>query len=104
MVAHRYWHQLGLTAIQASDSSEVLWRRGVGDSLLPIIPTPPATFCRLFRRPQVVFGGFAAKELALRVDASAPKVVVAATCGLEGSKGALPCAPRPRPSSCSGLT
>ena len=37
----------------------------------------------------MVFGGFAAAELAVRVDAARPKVVVAATCGLE-PKGAIP--------------
>jgi propionyl-CoA synthetase len=31
----------------------------------------------------VVFGGFAAKELAVRVDDAAPKVVVTASCGIE---------------------
>jgi len=31
----------------------------------------------------VVFGGFAAKELAVRVDDAEPKVIIAASCGLE---------------------
>ena len=31
----------------------------------------------------VVFGGFAANELAARIDDAAPKIVVAASCGLE---------------------
>jgi propionyl-CoA synthetase len=31
----------------------------------------------------VVFGGFAAKELATRIDDAAPKVIVTATCGIE---------------------
>ena len=31
----------------------------------------------------VVFGGFAAKELATRIDDSAPKVILSASCGLE---------------------
>ena len=34
----------------------------------------------------VVFGGFAANELAVRIDDAAPKVVVAASCGIEGSR------------------
>ena len=38
----------------------------------------------------VVFGGFAARELAVRVDAAAPKVVVAATCGVDGGGAVLP--------------
>ena len=31
----------------------------------------------------VVFGGFAAHELALRIDHAQPKVVVSASCGIE---------------------
>ena len=31
----------------------------------------------------VVFGGFAANELALRIDDAAPKVIVSASCGIE---------------------
>ncbi|MET8473981.1 propionyl-CoA synthetase [Streptomyces sp. NPDC006422] len=34
----------------------------------------------------VVFGGFAANELAVRIDDAAPKVVVSASCGIEGSR------------------
>ncbi len=34
----------------------------------------------------VVFGGFAAPELAARLDDAEPKVIVTASCGLEGSK------------------
>jgi propionyl-CoA synthetase len=34
----------------------------------------------------VVFGGFAAPELAARIDDAAPKVVVTASCGIEGSR------------------
>jgi propionyl-CoA synthetase len=34
----------------------------------------------------VVFGGFAPKELAARIDDARPKVVVAATCGIEPSR------------------
>jgi propionyl-CoA synthetase len=34
----------------------------------------------------VVFGGFAAPELALRIDDAAPVVVVSASCGIEGSR------------------
>jgi propionyl-CoA synthetase len=34
----------------------------------------------------VVFGGFAAPELATRLDDAAPKVIVTASCGLEGAK------------------
>ena len=34
----------------------------------------------------VVFGGFAAKELATRLDDSKPKLILAASCGIEGSR------------------
>jgi propionyl-CoA synthetase len=34
----------------------------------------------------VVFGGFAPRELALRIDDAAPKVVVSASCGIEGKR------------------
>lgn len=34
----------------------------------------------------VVFGGFASNELAVRIDDAKPKVIVTASCGIEGSK------------------
>jgi propionyl-CoA synthetase len=34
----------------------------------------------------VVFGGFAAKELATRIDDAKPKVILSASCGIEGSR------------------
>ena len=37
----------------------------------------------------VVFGGFAAASLAQRIEASEPKVVLTASCGIEGAKGPL---------------
>jgi propionyl-CoA synthetase len=38
----------------------------------------------------VVFGGFAAASLAQRIDASQPKVIVTASCGIEGAKPPTP--------------
>lgn len=35
----------------------------------------------------VVFGGFASASLAQRIDASNPKVVMTASCGIQGTKG-----------------
>lgn len=70
-----------------------------GDRVLlymPMIPEAAVAMlacARLGAVHSVVFGGFAARELAARVDAARPKVVVAATCGLEGAKGALPYMP-----------
>ena len=42
----------------------------------------------MFVWPQV-FGGFASHELAVRIDDAAPKVVVSASCGLEGADRVL---------------
>lgn len=36
-----------------------------------------------------VFGGFAAKSLAQRIEAARPRVIMTASCGIEGAKGAL---------------
>ena len=37
----------------------------------------------------VVFGGFAAASLAQRIEASSPRVIMTASCGIGGSKGPL---------------
>ena len=34
----------------------------------------------------VVFGGFASRELAVRIDDARPKVIVSASCGIEGKR------------------
>lgn len=52
---------------------------------------PPAlvavlAIARLGAIHAVVFGGFAAASLAQRIDASKPKAIVTASCGIEGSK------------------
>ncbi|KAF7594304.1 hypothetical protein BBP40_009704 [Aspergillus hancockii] len=36
-----------------------------------------------------VFGGFAAKSLAQRIEAAKPRVIMTASCGIEGSKGPI---------------
>ena len=36
-----------------------------------------------------VFGGFAARSLAQRIESTKPKVIVTASCGIEASKGPL---------------
>lgn len=41
----------------------------------------------------VVFGGFAPAALAQRIEASRPRVVMTASCGVEGAKGAVPYRP-----------
>jgi propionyl-CoA synthetase len=60
-----------------------------GDRVIIYMPmVPEAAFAmlacaRIGAIHSVVFGGFAANELATRVDDSAPKVIMAASCGLE---------------------
>ncbi|MBW8483328.1 AMP-binding protein [Actinomadura parmotrematis] len=56
---------------------------------LPMIPEAVVAMlacARLGAVHSVVFGGFAAKELAARIDDARPKVVVSASCGVEGSR------------------
>jgi propionyl-CoA synthetase len=68
-----------------------LRRLGVvaGDRVLIYMPMVPQAVvamlacARLGAVHSVVFGGFAAKELATRIDDAAPKVVVSASCGIE---------------------
>ena len=72
----------------------VLASQGVekGDRVLIYMPMiPEATIAmlatvRLGAVHSVVFGGFAAKELAVRIDDCQPKVIVAASCGIEPSR------------------
>jgi propionyl-CoA synthetase len=62
---------------------------GRGDRVVLYMPMVPEAViamlacARLGAIHSVVFGGFAAHELAARIDDAAPKVVVAASCGLE---------------------
>jgi propionyl-CoA synthetase len=62
---------------------------GKGDGVviyMPMIPEAAVAMlacARLGAVHSVVFGGFAAPELAARIRAAAPRVVVAASCGLE---------------------
>jgi propionyl-CoA synthetase len=65
---------------------------GVGDRVivyLPMIPEAVITMlacARLGAVHSVVFGGFAPKELAARIDDATPKVIVAASCGIEPTR------------------
>ena len=60
-----------------------------GDRVIVYMPMVPEAViamlacARLGAIHSVVFGGFAANELATRIDDAAPKVIVAASCGLE---------------------
>ncbi len=65
--------------------------RGIvkGDRVIIYMPTIPETFVamlacvRVGAIHSVVFGGFAAAELAVRIDDARPKAVIAASCGIE---------------------
>lgn len=56
---------------------------------LPMIPEAAIAMlacARIGAIHSVVFGGFAASELATRIDDAAPKVVISASCGLEANR------------------
>jgi propionyl-CoA synthetase len=65
---------------------------GAGDRVVLYLPMVPEALvamlacARLGAVHSVVFGGFAAHELAVRIDDARPKVVVSASCGVEGSR------------------
>jgi len=63
-----------------------------GDRVVIYMPMVPEALIAMFACARigaihsVVFGGFAANELAVRLSDAAPKVIVTATCGIEVSK------------------
>jgi len=63
-----------------------------GDTVIiymPMIPealTAVLACARIGAVHSVVFGGFAPNELAIRIDDARPKVIVSASCGIEGKK------------------
>ena len=65
---------------------------GKGDRVVIYMPMIPEAViamlacARLGAVHSVVFGGFAAPELAARIDDAAPKVVVSASCGIEATR------------------
>jgi propionyl-CoA synthetase len=79
---------------EAARFAGVLTELGVtkGDRVvlyLPMVPEAPIAMlacARIGAVHSVVFGGFAAKELAVRIDDAAPKVIVSASCGVEGKR------------------
>ena len=64
---------------------------GKGDRVIVYMPMIPEAAiailacARIGAIHSVVFGGFAAKELATRIDDAQPKVIVSASCGIEPS-------------------
>ncbi|RUO67229.1 acetate--CoA ligase [Idiomarina ramblicola] len=79
---------------QVACFADVLKQQGVeqGDRViiyLPMIPQAAIAMlacARIGAIHSVVFGGFAAHELAVRIDDAAPKLIVTASCGIEGDK------------------
>lgn len=67
-----------------------------GDVVLVYMPMIPAVIVgilaatRLGALHTVVFGGFAPQALAQRIDASRPRVILAASCGIDGNKPPIP--------------
>jgi propionyl-CoA synthetase len=79
---------------QVSRFAGVLSSLGVekGDRVVVYMPMVPEALvamlacARIGAIHSVVFGGFAARELAIRIDDAKPKVIVSASCGIEGKK------------------
>jgi len=79
---------------EVSALAAVMRDQGVekGDRVIIYMPmVPQAIFAmlacaRLGAVHSVVFGGFAPKELATRIDDSAPKLVISASCGIEPNR------------------
>ena len=65
---------------------------GRGDRVVIYMPMVPEAViamlacARLGAVHSVVFGGFAPQELAVRIDDATPRVIVSASCGIEGSR------------------
>jgi propionyl-CoA synthetase len=63
-----------------------------GDRVIIYMPMIPETViamlacARIGAIHSVVFGGFAANELAIRIDDAQPKLIVSASCGIEGDR------------------
>ena len=79
---------------QVARFAGVLGRLGVGKgdrvviymSMVPEAVIAMLACARLGAVHSVVFGGFAAKELAVRIDDAKPRVVVATSCGIEATR------------------
>lgn len=82
---------------EVSRLAGVLRKYGVerGDRVLIYMPMIPQAIiamlatARLGAIHSLVFGGFAAKELAVRIDHAEPKIVISANCGVEPNRNVL---------------
>ncbi len=65
---------------------------GAGDRVILYMPMVPEAIeamlacARIGAIHSVVFGGFAAAELAMRIDDATPRAILAASCGIEGAR------------------
>ncbi|MEO9467327.1 AMP-binding protein [Parasphingorhabdus sp.] len=92
----RISEQLSFASLQNATArlAGAMQARGVtkGERVLIYMPNSPQAViamlacARIGAVHSVVFGGFAAKELAVRIDDATPKLVIAASCGIEGAK------------------
>jgi propionyl-CoA synthetase len=63
-----------------------------GDRVVIYMPMMPETLIAMYACARigaihsVVFGGFAANELAVRIEDAAPRIVLSASCGIEGTR------------------
>ncbi|MBW1645922.1 MAG: propionyl-CoA synthetase [Deltaproteobacteria bacterium] len=79
----------------------VLRKQGVekGDTVIIYMPMIPETMvamlacARIGAVHSVVFGGFASNELAIRINDAKPKLIISASCGLEGASKVIPYKP-----------
>ncbi len=79
---------------RVSKVASVLSQRGVrkGDRVIIYMPMIPEALvamlacARIGAVHSVVFGGFAAHELAVRITDATPKAILSASCGIEGSR------------------
>ncbi|NPA25210.1 MAG: propionyl-CoA synthetase [Deltaproteobacteria bacterium] len=79
----------------------VLKGQGVekGDTVIIYMPMIPETMiamlacARIGAVHSVVFGGFASNELAIRINDAKPKLIISASCGLEGATKVIPYKP-----------
>ncbi|MEO0817570.1 MAG: propionyl-CoA synthetase [Pseudomonadota bacterium] len=80
--------------VEVARFGAVLQRRGVakGDRIIIYMPMVPEAAiamlacARIGAIHSVVFGGFAPKELATRIDDAKPKLIVSASCGIEPNR------------------
>ena len=84
---YSYFELLAKTSVIAGGLSDLGVTKGdVVVIYMPMVPETAAAMlacARIGAIHSVVFGGFAPKELAMRIDDANPKVILAASCGIE---------------------